>query len=133
MNVVYANVLLYAVNSAADRHVESRRWFDDQLSGASTVGFSWVVLLAFLRLSTRVGLIPAPLPVDAALGTVRSWLDQPTSVVVEPTVQTPRRAAGPADRSWDRRQPHQRRARRGAGRAVPRTVITYDNDFAHVR
>lgn len=43
------------------------------------------MLLAFVRLSTKVGLFPRTLPVDAALGRVRAWLAQPTSVVLEPT------------------------------------------------
>lgn len=85
MRAVDANVLLHAVNSAADRHREARSWLDAALSGGATVGFSWVVLLAFLRLSTKAGLFPRPLPVDAALARVRAWLAQPTSVVLEPT------------------------------------------------
>ena len=85
MTAVDANVLLYAVNSASERHHEARRWLDESLSGATTVGFSWIVLLAFLRLSTKVGLFPAPLPVDAACRRVEAWLAQPTAVVLEPT------------------------------------------------
>ncbi|HVL82668.1 MAG TPA: type II toxin-antitoxin system VapC family toxin [Pseudonocardia sp.] len=85
MTVVDANVLLYAVNSAEDRHAQARTWLDGSLNGGATVGFSWIALLAFLRLSTKVGLFPAPLPVDAAVGRVRAWLAQPTAVVVEPT------------------------------------------------
>lgn len=87
MKVVDANVLLYAVNADADRHEEARSWLDRSLSGRATVGFSWIVLLAFLRLSTKVGLFPAPLPVDGALDRVRAWLDQPPSVVLEPTAR----------------------------------------------
>jgi uncharacterized protein len=85
VTVVDANVLLYAVNSSAERHGEARAWLDRSLSGADTVGFSWIVLLAFLRLSTKVGLFPSPLPVDAALQRVRAWLAQPPAVLLEPT------------------------------------------------
>ncbi|MGQ0716229.1 MAG: type II toxin-antitoxin system VapC family toxin [Pseudonocardiales bacterium] len=85
MKVVDPNVLLYAVNESAAHHEQSRDWLDGALNGRSTVGFSWLSLLAFLRLSTKVGLFPAPLPVDAALGQVRAWLAQPSSVVLEPT------------------------------------------------
>ena len=87
MNVVDANVLLYAVNTTASRHRVSRAWLDDALNGGSTVGFSWVALLAFLRLSTKVGLFPAPLPVDGALERARAWLAQPTAVMLEPTTR----------------------------------------------
>lgn len=87
MNVVDANVLLYAVNTSADRHEEARSWLDAELTGRSTVGFTWLALLAFLRLSTKPGLFPAPLPVDGALDRVSDWLAQPTSVLLEPTAQ----------------------------------------------
>lgn len=85
MKLVDANVLLYAVNEDDPKHEESRSWLDDALTGSETVGFSWIVLLAFLRLSTKVGLFPFPLPVENALDQVRAWTDQPAAVVVEAT------------------------------------------------
>lgn len=85
MNVVDANVLLYAVNEADPKHEQSREWVDGALVGREPVGFSWTVLLAFVRLSTKVGLFPRPLPVDAALARVRAWIDQAPAVIVEPS------------------------------------------------
>lgn len=85
MKIVDANVLLYAVNEADPKHEPSRSWLDGALSGGDTVGFSWLVLLAFLRLSTRVGLFPHPLTPGEALDRVRAWLAQPSGVIVEPT------------------------------------------------
>lgn len=85
MKIVDANVLLYAVNESADRHVPARTWLDSALGGHEAIGFSWVVLLAFLRLSTRQGLFPRPLPVDAATATVEDWLAAPPSTVIQPT------------------------------------------------
>jgi hypothetical protein len=61
VKVVDANVLLYAVNESAEHHEEAVGWLDAALSGQSTVGFSWISLLAFLRLSTKIGLFPPPL------------------------------------------------------------------------
>ncbi len=86
MKLVDANVLLYAVNSDADHHERSRRWLDASLSGADTVGFAWIALLAFVRLSTREGLFPRPLPMDAAMDRVDAWLAAPSAVVLEPTL-----------------------------------------------
>lgn len=85
MNIVDANVLIYAVNTSAEQHERSRAWLDRELSGGSTVAFTWGVLLAFLRLVTKPGLFASPMPVEVALSTVRSWLAQPSSVVLEPT------------------------------------------------
>ena len=85
MKIVDANVLLYAVNEDDPKHEQSRRWIDGCLSGNETVGFSWIVLLAFLRLTTKVGLYPRPLPLDEALALIRLWIEQPPSVIVEAT------------------------------------------------
>lgn len=87
MNLVDANVLLYAVNESDPRHEQARTWLDQSLGGEEALGFSWSVLLAFLRLSTRSGLFPNPLPPAAAVELVRAWLDQPASVVVEPSAR----------------------------------------------
>ena len=85
MKVVDANVLLYSVNEADPEHETARAWLDDALGAAETIGFTWMVLLAFVRLSTKVALFPRPLPTEDAVGIVREWLDQGPSVVVEPT------------------------------------------------
>ncbi len=85
MKLVDANVLLYAVNEAEPRHVEARQWLDTTLSGTEVVGFAWVVLLAFLRLSTKVSLFPRPLSLDTAVEIVRLWTGDGPGVVVEPT------------------------------------------------
>lgn len=89
MKLVDANVLLYAVNESADHHREARAWLDGALSGEATVGFAWIALLAFLRLSTKVDLFPSPLSVDQAMARVDAWLDAPPAVVLEPTVSHP--------------------------------------------
>lgn len=85
MNLVDANVLLYAVNTDAQQHRRSRRWLDGALSGADTVAFSWIALLAFVRLATKVGLFPSPLTVDQAMDRVDGWLGADPAVVLVPT------------------------------------------------
>lgn len=87
MNLVDANVLLYAVNESADKHEDSRGWLDAALGEREAVGFAWIALLAFVRLATRVGLFPRPLSVAEAMDRVRDWVAQPPSVVVEPTAR----------------------------------------------
>jgi len=85
VNLVDANVLLYAVNGDDPKHRESREWLEGALGGGGgeTVGFAWAALLAFLRLSTKVGLFPDPLPVREALACVKEWVDQPAGAIVE--------------------------------------------------
>ncbi len=85
MKIVDANVLLYAVNSASEHHRASRRWLDDALSGSDTVGLAWVPMLAFIRLTTKIGLFPRPLQPREALGQVSEWCSAPGAVIVAPT------------------------------------------------
>ena len=87
MKIVDANVLLYAVNSASEHHRASVRWLDNALSGADGVGFAWVPLLAFLRLTTRDGLFPRPLSTERAIGQITDWLSASTATVVGPTAR----------------------------------------------
>jgi toxin-antitoxin system PIN domain toxin len=85
MKIPDANVLLYAVNSSSEHHEASRRWLDTALSGSDTVGLAWVPLLAFIRLTTKHGLFPAPLRADEATTRVAEWCGAPTAVMVGPT------------------------------------------------
>jgi toxin-antitoxin system PIN domain toxin len=85
VNLVDANVLLYAVNRDSEHHRVARRWLDTALSGASPVAFAWVPVLAFLRLSTRVGLFPRPLTAAEATTQVDRWLTAGPSVLIDPT------------------------------------------------
>jgi toxin-antitoxin system PIN domain toxin len=87
VRIVDANVLLYAVNEDDPHHHLARGWLDRALQGGMAVGFAWVVLLAFLRLSTRPGLFPRPLRAGQALDVVEAWLGQPPAVIVEPTLR----------------------------------------------
>jgi uncharacterized protein len=84
VHLVDANILLYAVNADAAHHDRSRRWLDGALSGADTVAFAWIALLAFVRLSTKVGLFPAPLSVEAAMDRVDAWIGAAPAVLLEP-------------------------------------------------
>ncbi len=85
MRVLDANLLLYAVDERSPRHTKARTWLEATLSGADTVGLTWGVLLAFVRMSTRASVFAQPLDVSEALDLVDSWLDQPCTTVLGPT------------------------------------------------
>ena len=78
-------MLIYAINASDPRHDEARSWLDGALSESETIGFSWGVLLAFIRLVTKAGLFPSPMTTDQAITVVRRWLDHPSAVIVEAT------------------------------------------------
>jgi toxin-antitoxin system PIN domain toxin len=79
------NLLLYAVDASSPRHGPARRWLEQQLSGTETFAFAWVVLLAFLRLSTNRRVFERPMRPAEAFDTVQGWLTQPCATVVQPT------------------------------------------------
>jgi len=80
-----ANLLLYAVDSSAPRHRGARRWLEERLSGTETFAFAWIVLLAFIRLSTNPRVFESPLDPQEAFDLVEGWLAQPCATVVHPT------------------------------------------------
>lgn len=84
MNIVDANVLIYAVNSDSPHHEKARKWFESALSGTESIGFAWTVLLAFLRVTTRRGILAKPLDTGTAIVYVDSWLSQPNVEIIGP-------------------------------------------------
>jgi hypothetical protein len=79
-----ANVLLYAYDRASERHKTAALWLETALSGAETVGVSWSVLLAFLRITTSPRMLREPLSMGEAASAVSQWLERPNVRVIEP-------------------------------------------------
>ena len=77
MIVVDANLLIYVVNRDDPQHGAARRWWEALLSGNEAVGLPWVVALAFVRITTRQGLLPRSLTVEQATDYVAEWTRQP--------------------------------------------------------
>lgn len=130
MKLVDANVLLYAVNRDAAHHETARRWLDRSLSGDATVAFAWVALLAFVRLSTKVGLFPAPLSVEGAFDRVDAWTTADPAVIVEPTPdhsRIVRRLLGPTGAGANLVNDAHLAALAVEHRC---SVVSYDNDFS---
>jgi uncharacterized protein len=84
MILLDANLLIYAVNQDAPLHRKAKSWLESAISGSETVGLSWGIILAFLRLTTRPGLFRNPLSVKFALDLVQSWLCRSSVTVVHP-------------------------------------------------
>jgi toxin-antitoxin system PIN domain toxin len=75
--LVDANLLIYAVDSDSPKHAGARAFLERTLSGTTPVGLAWVVILAFLRITTRPGILRRPLAPELAIQFVDSWLAQP--------------------------------------------------------
>ena len=84
MILVDANILIYAVNRDADQHRKARNWLEQALSGTTEIGFAWIVILAFIRVTTRAGIMARPLHFTHALSYVDGWLSQSNAILVSP-------------------------------------------------
>ncbi len=80
MKVVDLNLLIYAVNEDAPQHARARRWWEATLNGDEQVGLAWAVVLGFLRLCIRSGVLPRPLAPKQALDLVQAWILHPLVV-----------------------------------------------------
>lgn len=78
------NLLVYAYNSDAPFHAESKEWLEGCLSDRTTVGFPWVVMLGFVRIMSSPAVMTSPMMPAEALVHVRSWLDRPQAQIVVP-------------------------------------------------
>jgi toxin-antitoxin system PIN domain toxin len=85
MKLPDVNLLLYALDEASPHHGRARPWLEELLSGTEPAGFAWLVLLAFVRLSTRSQLFANPLAPTEAFDVVEGWLAQPCALVLHPT------------------------------------------------
>jgi hypothetical protein len=84
MKLVDVNILLYAVHRQAAQHERMRRWWESALADEEPIGLTWIVLIAFLRLTTRPGVFQKPLTADESIALVDEWLTLPNvRLVVE--------------------------------------------------
>ena len=87
MKIVDANILLYAVNADSAHHLRVRSWWEAALNSDQSIGLPWVVILAFLRLSTHRAAFPRPLTAKHAAEKVNAWLVCPVVTALSETDQ----------------------------------------------
>jgi toxin-antitoxin system PIN domain toxin len=85
VKVVDLNVLLYAVNSDSVHHRVVYGYWNRIAGDEEEIGFSWNVLLGFLRLATNQAVFPRPLDPEAAIRKIDEWLSLPPARVVTET------------------------------------------------
>jgi toxin-antitoxin system PIN domain toxin len=74
MKIVDLNVLLNVVNEDAADHRKCLQWWTTAFDQHELLAIPWVVILGFLRLSTRQGMFDHPLTVAEAVEQVDAWL-----------------------------------------------------------
>lgn len=85
MKLVDLNVLLYVVNRDSVHHESALGWWEKTLKGDEPVGFAWMVLLGFLRLSSNSAIFPNPLDSEIALDKIGTWLSLEQTRLVRET------------------------------------------------
>lgn len=83
--IVDANVLLYAVDTSSAFHQPAHEWLEQALNGPTRIGFPWVSLIAFQRISTHPRVSANPLSPKEAWSYVADWLGAERSWVPVPT------------------------------------------------
>lgn len=85
MTLPDANLLIYAVNTAAPKHAEAKRWVEELFAGESgSVGLSWFTLVAFVRIVTNHKALANPFTLDEALAIIRGWMVLPAVEIIGP-------------------------------------------------
>ena len=84
MILVDTNLLVYATDADSPHHRRARAWFEEVISGTTPVGLAWLVILAFLRVTTRPGVLRRPYTPEEALEFVDEWLAQPYVSLLAP-------------------------------------------------
>ena len=84
------NLLLYAHNAGSREHQRARMWLEAAISGSEKIGFSWEILLGFLRIASTPKLFAMPRQVDDIVVVVDDWLRRDNVVLVTP-----------GDRHWE--------------------------------
>jgi len=83
------NLLICAHNAADPQHVAAKEWWENCINESNPVGLPWAVMAGFIRLMTHPRVLEEPMPVADATSYVRSWLDQASVIVLEPSERFP--------------------------------------------
>lgn len=78
------SLLIYAHNRRDPHHEPAKAWWEETLNGNTPVGLPWVTSSGFIRIMTHRRILTEPLSPDRAADLVRSWLDQPSVIILQP-------------------------------------------------
>ena len=84
MILIDTNILIYAINRDSPMHELALTWLNKQLSAGTRIGLPWLVITAFVRLTTNHRVFPNPLAAEDAIRTVDEWLAIPHVSTLNP-------------------------------------------------
>lgn len=80
--MVDVNVVVSATDKGNFHHGVAREWLAAAFDRREMIGFSWMVVTGFLRLSTRASVFDRPLTVQQASEQMDEWLERPSARLV---------------------------------------------------
>ena len=89
MIVPDANLIIYASDSGSLFHERAREWWTAALNGDESVGLSWLVLVAYVRVMSSARIMKRPVAVGELLDEVERWLAASHVQVLHPTARHP--------------------------------------------
>lgn len=84
MTILDANILIYSTNTDDPSYVPINAWLKRLFESPETVGFPWVTIWAYLRITTDPRIWKHPKRMADAIAHVRTWLDQPGATLIHP-------------------------------------------------
>ena len=85
MKLPDTNVLVNSVNEMSPQRIQATKWLVDAFEDPDGVGFAWLAIVGFIRVSTQKALLPKPLAIVDAMGLIDDWLSHPHARILHPT------------------------------------------------
>lgn len=85
MKLPDVNVLVNSLNADSPWQATAQHWLERAFDNGPGVGFAWLALVGFVRITTHPRIMSAPLPVAQAVGVVDDWLAHPCARILHPT------------------------------------------------
>lgn len=130
MKLVDTNVLLYAVDEQSEQHSVAKGWLDTALSGQISVGFSWLALIGFVRITTNPSFFAAPISTNEAMDCVDLWTGARSAHVLHPGVRHPHILRELLDEVGQGGALVSDAHLAALAKEHKATVVTFDSDFA---
>lgn len=74
MKLIDLNILLYVYNVDDILHPRIKEWWERLVNSDERIGFAWITISGFIRISTNPRVMPQPLSADRAMEIVESFL-----------------------------------------------------------
>ena len=85
MKLPDTNVLVNSVNEFSPFRNQAAKWLEKAFDSEAGVGFAWLALIGFIRVSTQSGILKTPITPVNALGLMDAWLSHPRARILHPT------------------------------------------------